>query len=226
MQMAMLRDTIIYGLFFVCFNRHNRWEKMEKTCIIYSKWSHIEKHTEVNRSSSFCCIAWARFTFRMDGQVGTSIIRISPLSGDQKWIPKLISTVYSPLLSRYFTLSGHNPIVPRGPDKRGGTVQRSAKPAYDLSPQNQNYPVLYIENDHAPGSTWLTFLILPWGHSPINTSIGPSQFKGSPHQVATKYLVVKVPLLKWVFFICLVFFGWNKHYPSLAIAPVYLYFLP
>ena len=57
MQMAMLWNTISHGLVFVCFNRHDRRnKKMEKTCIICSKWSHHDKNPEVNQSSSFCCI--------------------------------------------------------------------------------------------------------------------------------------------------------------------------
>ena len=42
-------------------------------CISYSKRSRIEKK-EVNRSSSFCCIARARVPFRMDGQMMSKAI--------------------------------------------------------------------------------------------------------------------------------------------------------
>ena len=44
MQWPMLWDTLNSCLFAVGFNRHDRWnKKMEKTCIIYSKGSRIEK---------------------------------------------------------------------------------------------------------------------------------------------------------------------------------------
>ena len=74
MQMGMLWDTINCGLFFFCFNRHDRWnKKMEKMCISYSKRSRIEKK-EVNRSNSFCCIASARIPFWMDGWMMSNTI--------------------------------------------------------------------------------------------------------------------------------------------------------
>ena len=47
---------------------------MEETCIIYSELFCIEKNPEVNRSSSFCCIARARIVFRMDGQTMSNAI--------------------------------------------------------------------------------------------------------------------------------------------------------
>ena len=58
-------------LVFICFSKHDRWNKqLEKMCIIYSKWSHREKKTLVNQSSSFCCITHTRILFQIDEQDG------------------------------------------------------------------------------------------------------------------------------------------------------------
>ena len=68
-QMAMLWDTISGSLFFVCLNRHDRWNKKNGKDMHYLL-KVILKKKEIIWSSSFCFISHARWHFRrMDGRM-------------------------------------------------------------------------------------------------------------------------------------------------------------